>query len=157
MARALARAGAHAALHGSRPEPAALAAAIASEHGVQTACFAADLERRAETASLVPRTLERFGRLDVLVNNAGIIRRADASDFSDEDWDAVLEVDLSSVFRLCRDAGRHMLERGSGKIINTAWSLRWKGAIRGPPTAPGKAASRKLRKGLPIKGPGRAG
>ena len=87
MARALARAGAHVALHASRLEPADLAAAIASEHGVRTASFVADLAIRTETASLVPRTLERFGRLDVLVNNAGMIRRADARDFSDDDWD----------------------------------------------------------------------
>jgi 2-deoxy-D-gluconate 3-dehydrogenase len=155
MARALARAGAHVALHASRTEPAGLAAGIASDHGVQTACFVADLERRAETASLVPRTLGRFGRLDVLVNNAGIIRRADASDFSDEDWDAVLEVDLSSVFRLCRDAGRHMLERGSGKIINIASVLSFQGGIRVPAYAAAKGAVAQLTKALANEWAGR--
>ena len=62
-----------------------------------------------------------FGRLDILVNNAGTIRRQPAADHSDEDWDAVLAVNLSSVFRLCRAAGRHMIDRGEGgKIINVA-------------------------------------
>jgi len=119
MARALARAGAHVALHASQTEPAALAAAIASEHGVQTACFAADLERRTETASLVPRTLERFGRLDVLVNNAGIIRRADARDFSDEDWDAARRDEVDLIFYLTRAAWRRLIA-GSGVVVNMA-------------------------------------
>jgi 2-dehydro-3-deoxy-D-gluconate 5-dehydrogenase len=155
MARALARAGADVALHASRTEPTALAAAIASEHGVRTACVVADLERREETATLVPRTLERFGRLDVLVNNAGIIRRADARDFRDEDWDAVLEVDLSSVFRLCRDAGRHMLDRGSGKIINIASVLSFQGGIRVPAYAAAKGAVAQLTKALANEWAGR--
>ena len=155
MARALARAGAHVALHASRAEPTAVAAAIASEHGVKTECFVADLERRAETATLVPRTLERFGRLDIVVNNAGIIRRAEASDFGDEDWDAVLEVDLSSVFRLCRDAGRHMLERGNGKIINIASILSFQGGIRVPAYAAAKGAVAQLTKALANEWAGR--
>ena len=148
LARALARAGAHIALHASRAEATAVAAAIQSEHGVETACLVADLEQRTETATLVPRTLERFGRLDVLVNNAGIIRRAEAREFSDEDWDAVLEVDLSSVFTLCRDAGRHMLERGSGKIINVASILSFQGGIRVPAYAAAKGAVAQLTKAL---------
>jgi 2-deoxy-D-gluconate 3-dehydrogenase len=155
MARALACAGADVALHASRTEPTALAAAIASEQGVRTACVVADLERREETATLVPRTLERFGRLDVLVNNAGIIRRADAKDFRDEDWDAVLEVDLSSVFRLCRDAGRHMLDRGSGKIINIASVLSFQGGIRVPAYAAAKGAVAQLTKALANEWAGR--
>jgi 2-dehydro-3-deoxy-D-gluconate 5-dehydrogenase len=155
MARALARAGAHVALHASRLEPVDLAAAIASEHGVTTAAFVANLERRDETAMLVPRTLERFGRLDVLVNNAGMIRRADASDFSDDDWDAVLEVDLSSVFRLSRAAGRHMLDRGSGKIINIASVLSFQGGIRVPAYAAAKGAVAQLTKALANEWAGR--
>jgi 2-deoxy-D-gluconate 3-dehydrogenase len=155
MARALARAGADVALHASRLEPADLAAAVASEHGVQTASFAADLARRTESASLVPRTLERFGRLDVLVNNAGMIRRADAREFSDDDWDAVLEVDLSSVFRLSRDAGQHMLDRGSGKIINIASVLSFQGGIRVPAYAAAKGAVAQLTKALANEWAGR--
>ena len=148
MARALARAGAHIALHASRTEPSGLAAALAADYRVETAGFVADLERREETATLVKRTLDRFGRLDVLVNNAGIIRRAEAEECSDEDWDAVLQVDLSSVFRLCRDAGRHMLERGSGKIINIASILSFQGGIRVPAYAAAKGAVAQLTKAL---------
>src|SRR5205823_14953175 len=76
------------------------------------------------------------------------IRRAESSEFSDEDWDAVLEVDLSSVFALCRDAGRHMLERGSGKIINIASILSFQGGIRVPAYAAAKGAVAQLTKAL---------
>src|SRR5437764_9004919 len=99
MARALAGAGAHVALHASRSGPADLASSIAAQHGVETAVLTANLEHRDQTATLVPRTLERFGRLDVVVNNAGVILRAAADAYSDDDWDTVMEVDLSSVFR----------------------------------------------------------
>jgi 2-deoxy-D-gluconate 3-dehydrogenase len=155
MARALAAAGAHVALHASRTAPTALAAAIAAERHVTAECFVADLERREQTATLVPRTLDRFGRLDVLVNNAGMIRRASASDFTDEDWDATIEVDLSSVFRLCRDAGRHMLERGSGKIINIASVLSFQGGIRVPAYAAAKGAVAQLTKAFANEWAGR--
>jgi len=58
--------------------------------------------------------------LDILVNNAGTIRRAPAVDYSEADWDLVIQVNLSSVFSLSQLAGRHMLERGRGKILNIA-------------------------------------
>src|SRR3954451_18657346 len=95
MARALARHGATVALHGSRTEPAAVAAAMTAEHGVATVAFAADLSQRASADALIAQTLDRFGAIDILVNNAGIIRRAEAEVYADEDWDAVLEVNLS--------------------------------------------------------------
>ncbi|WP_019834425.1 SDR family oxidoreductase, partial [Sphingomonas sp. PR090111-T3T-6A] len=76
--------------------------------------------------------VERLGKLDILVNNAGIIRRADAVDFTEEDWDAVIDTNLKSVFFLCQAAGRHMLARGSGKIINIASMLTFQGGIRVP-------------------------
>ena len=155
MARALAAAGANVILHASRTEPGELAASIASEHGVKASCLVADLERREETDTLVPRALAAAGTLDILVNNAGIIRRADAVDFSDEDWDATLEVDLSSVFRLCRAAGRHMLAEGRGKIINVASLLAFQGGIRVPAYAAAKAGVAQLTRALANEWAGR--
>jgi 2-deoxy-D-gluconate 3-dehydrogenase len=83
--------------------------------------------------------IDRFGRVDILVNNAGIIRRQPAAEHTDDFWDAVLEVNLSNVFRLCRAAGAHMLERQQGgKIINIASVLSFQGGI----TVPGYAAAK---------------
>jgi 2-deoxy-D-gluconate 3-dehydrogenase len=148
MARALAVAGADVILHASRAEPAELAASIAGEHHVKATCLVADLEKREEAATLVPRAVAAAGRLDILVNNAGIIRRADAADFGDEDWDATLEVNLSSVFRLCRAAGRHMLSAGGGKIVNVSSLLAFQGGIRVPAYAAAKGAVAQLTKAL---------
>ncbi|MEP1605586.1 MAG: SDR family oxidoreductase, partial [Marinomonas sp.] len=72
-----------------------------------------------------------------LVNNAGIIRREDALDFTEEDWDAVLDTNLKSLFFLCQAAGRHMVEWSQqdgrrGKIINIASMLSFQGGIRVP-------------------------
>src|SRR5205814_7864574 len=120
------------ALHASRVEPTELAQAIANESDTTTMCVVADLEQPAAADAIVPRVVDELGRLDILVNNAGIIRRADATAHSDEDWDAVFNVNVTGVFRLCRAAGAHMLERGSGKIINIASLLSFQGGIRVP-------------------------
>jgi 2-dehydro-3-deoxy-D-gluconate 5-dehydrogenase len=148
MARALAQAGADVVLHASTTEPHDAAAAIAAEHGVRTACLVANLEHRKEVDALIPGTLDRMGRLDIVVNNAGIIRRADAVDHDDAEWDAVVEVDLTSVFRICRAAGRHMLPQGRGKIINVASLLSFQGGVRVPAYAAAKGGVAQLTKAL---------
>ncbi|MGR3197718.1 MAG: SDR family oxidoreductase, partial [Paracoccus sp. (in: a-proteobacteria)] len=80
----------------------------------------------------VDETLEKLGGLDKLINNAGIIRRADSVDFTEEDWDAVIDTNLKTTFFLCQAAGRHMLAQGSGKIVNIASLLSFQGGIRVP-------------------------
>jgi len=87
----------------------------------------ADLADRDSVASI----FDRAGEADILVNNAGIIRRADLLDTSDEDWDAVIEVNLRSVFALSRDFARRLVRRNSGgRIINIASMLSFQGGIR---------------------------
>jgi 2-dehydro-3-deoxy-D-gluconate 5-dehydrogenase len=74
---------------------------------------------------------EEVGRVDILVNNAGIIRRADAIDFTEADWDAVMNVNLKSLFFLSQAAAKRMLADGSGgKIVNIASLLSFQGGIR---------------------------
>lgn len=148
MARALAGAGADVVLHASASEPTQSAHALARDHGVRTACVVADLERRDQVDAVVGQTLEKMGRLDILVNNAGIIRRAEADSYDDRDWDAVLEINLSSVFRLCRAAGQHMLAEGRGKIVNIASVLSFQGGVRVPAYAAAKGAVAQLTKAL---------
>ena len=139
MAVGLAGAGADVALHASERPATATAAAIGDVPARRIEVLTADLADRAAADRLIADTLARFGRIDILVNNAGIIRRQPAADHTDEDWDAVLEVNLSTVFRLCRAAGKHMLERGAGgKIVNIASLLAFQGGI----TVPGYAAAK---------------
>ena len=130
IALALAQAGADVALVGRTPaeETAAHIRAL----GRRAEIVPADLSTIAPVTGVVDAVVEGLGKLDILVNNAGIIRRADAVDFTEEDWDAVIDTNLKSVFFLCQAAGRHMLARGSGKIINIASMLTFQGGIRVP-------------------------
>jgi 2-deoxy-D-gluconate 3-dehydrogenase len=91
----------------------------------------ADLADRLAPAAIMDAVLSTFDRADVLVNNAGIIRRAPVLETSDEDWDAVIEVNLRSVFALSREFARALVERKSpGRIINVASMLSFQGGLR---------------------------
>jgi len=147
MAQALAAAGADVAVH-DREHPCATEECLRAA-GVRTACLAGDLSDRAAADRLIADTLDKMGRLDILVNNAGIIRRQPAAEHSDEYWDDVLEINLTAVFRLCRAAGRHMLERGGGgKIVNIASLLAFQGGVTVPGYAAAKGGVAQLTKAL---------
>lgn len=88
-----------------------------------------DLTRPETADKVVEAAVREFGRLDILVNNAGTTRRAPAENFTDEDWAEVLELNLNAVFRLCRAAGRVMLDQGYGKIVNVASLMSFQGGI----------------------------
>jgi 2-deoxy-D-gluconate 3-dehydrogenase len=130
IALALAHAGADLALVGRTPaeETAKKARAL----GRRAEIVSADLSTIQPVNRVVDETVEKLGRLDVLVNNAGIIRRADSLDFTEEDWDAVIDTNLKSVFFLSQAAARHMVAHGGGKIINIASMLSFQGGIRVP-------------------------
>ncbi|MFG6666866.1 2-dehydro-3-deoxy-D-gluconate 5-dehydrogenase KduD [Halomonas sp. HNIBRBA4712] len=84
-------------------------------------------------AHIIERALAQTGKLDILVNNAGTIRRAEALTFSEEDWDAVIDVNLKAAFFLAQAAAQHLIGRGSpGKIVNIASLLSFQGGIRVP-------------------------
>jgi 2-deoxy-D-gluconate 3-dehydrogenase len=104
---------------------------------------------------LVAETIAGLGGLDVLVSNAGTIRRAPAVETSDEDWLAVVDVNLHGVFRACRAAGRHMLEQGRGKIVNVASLLSFQGGITVPAYAAAKGGVAQLTKALANEWAGR--
>ena len=91
------------------------------------------LEAQAKDLNeLVARVVAELGGLDILVNNAGIIRRTPVLEFSERDWDDVIQVNLKAVFLLSQAAGRVMVEHGKGKIINVASVLSFQGGIRVP-------------------------
>jgi 2-deoxy-D-gluconate 3-dehydrogenase len=152
IAVALAEAGAHVACHGNTRAPGATCEAII-QLARRTLAITGDLADRATPRALVEETVRHFGHLDILVNNAGTIRRAPAFEYTEEDWDVVLEVNLSSVFRLSQLASRHMLERagegkGGGKIVNVASLLSFQGGITVPAYAASKGGVAQLTKAL---------
>jgi 2-deoxy-D-gluconate 3-dehydrogenase len=84
----------------------------------------------ADLRALVDEAVRQAGRLDILVNNAGTIRRGPALEFSEADWDDVLQVNLKALFFLAQAAARVMVQQGGGKIINIASMLSFQGGIR---------------------------
>ena len=148
MAIALARAGAAVVINGREPAKLQPVVARLQAEGHQATAIAADLSKREDVTRLIQQAIAWRGQLDILVNNAGIIRRTPAVDHSDADWDAVLNVNLNGVFVACREAGRHMVARGSGKIINIASLLTFFGGITVPGYAASKGAVGQLTKAL---------
>jgi len=147
IAIAFAEAGANVALHGSQSVPESVVARVAAT-GVRHAALAADLRQPDRCPELIAQTVAALGSIDILVNNAGMIRRGPAVDFTVADWDDVLAANLTSVFRLCQSAGRHMLAQGSGKIINIASLLSFQGCITVPSYAAAKGGVAQLTKAL---------
>jgi len=150
MAIALARAGADVIINGRDAGKLApvVAEITALNLGIKVTAVAADLGNRADVQRLIDEAIVWQGHLDILVNNAGIISRTPAADHTDADWDAVIDVNLNGVFTACRAAGKHMLARGSGKIINIASLLTFFGGITVPGYAASKGAVGQLTKAL---------
>ena len=144
MARALAGAGAAVAVHGNRRP----ADAVAVSLGTRAQAFAADLSKPGGAKVLFEQVKAHFGRVDVLVNNAGTIHREDAVHVSLEDWQRVLQVNLTSSFQLSQLAAKDMLERRSGKIINVASLLSFQGGIRVAAYAASKGGIAQVTKAL---------
>ncbi len=106
--------------------------------GRQFKAYQADFSNRDSLYAFIKQLKADYPRIDILVNNAGTILRNPAAEHSDEFWDEVLEVNLSSQFILSREIGSRMIAQGSGKIIFTASLLSFQGGIN----VPGYAASK---------------
>lgn len=115
IARTLHARGATVGLHGTRKEK---LDALAAELGERVFVFPANLSDRDEVKALGKQAEADLGGVDILVNNAGITRDGLFVRMSDEDWDAVLEVNLTSVFRLTRELTQAMMKRRYGRIVN---------------------------------------
>jgi 2-deoxy-D-gluconate 3-dehydrogenase len=138
IALALAEAGANVACHGRDPDPGTICSEIQAL-GRRSAYFPGDIAEVNVCSALIERTVSEFGSLDILVNNAGIIRRAPAADYSPENWDDVISVDLTAVFRLSQLAARQMFKQAApGKILNIASVLSFQGGILVPAYAAAK-------------------
>jgi 2-deoxy-D-gluconate 3-dehydrogenase len=97
-----------------------------------------DISKKEDIERIVNKTLEKFGKIDFLFNNAGIIRRCPSEDYSEKDWDEVISINLKGVFLLAQAVGRVMIKQGGGKIINTSSLI----AVTGGKTIPAYAASK---------------
>jgi 2-dehydro-3-deoxy-D-gluconate 5-dehydrogenase len=108
------------------------------------------LEADAKLASeVVEECVSELGRLDILVNNAGIIRRAPALEFGEDDWEAVVKINLNAAFYLSQAAARHFVEEGrGGRIINTASVLSYEGGMIVPSYSASKAGIANLTRAL---------
>jgi len=93
---------------------------VASELPILTGIIAADVSDPEQVKSAVAEAIERMGSLDVLINNAGISIRHDFLDITPEEWDDVMGVNLKGVFLMAQAAARHMVDKGSGVILQTA-------------------------------------
>jgi 2-deoxy-D-gluconate 3-dehydrogenase len=117
--------------------------------GGGAAAFRADLSGTGGAAELFAAVKERFGRVDVLVNNAGTIHREAAEEVALEDWQRVLQVNLTSVFQLSQLVAKDMMGRAAGgKIVNIASLLSFQGGIRVPAYAASKGGIAQLTKAL---------
>jgi len=108
----------------------------------------ADLSKFEAIQSVVDKTIAEFGKVDILFNNAGIIRRVPAIDFPEKDWDDVMNINSKTVFFLSQAVARDMMKRKYGKIINTASLLSFSGGITVPSYAASKGAVAQITKAL---------
>jgi 2-dehydro-3-deoxy-D-gluconate 5-dehydrogenase len=148
IAIALAQAGANVACHGRGADGKATNETI-RKMGRNSFYLAGNMSDATLYPALIGKTIEEFGSIDILVNNAGMIRRAPAAEYPLSDWDELIAVNLTAVFRLSQLASQDMLKRGAkGKILNIASLLSFQGGILVPAYAAAKGGVAQLTKAL---------
>jgi len=109
--------------------------------GRRCVAIQADLSDKASVSTIVATTVKELGGIDILFNNAGIIRRAPITEFSEKDWDDVMNINIRTLFFLSQAVGKVMIEQGrGGKIVNTASMLSFQGGILVPSYTASKSA-----------------
>lgn len=106
---------------------------LVEKEGRKIVFYQADLTKRNVISELVEACMKEYGRIDILINNAGTIRRAPLLEYKDEDWQAVMDINLNSVYYLSQEVAKVMVNQGSGKIINIASMLAFQGGKFVPP------------------------
>jgi 2-deoxy-D-gluconate 3-dehydrogenase len=148
VARRLAAGGASVAIFNRNQERAEAAVQGIRDSGHTAHAFAADISNTESVDAAFAAALEKFGRVDGLVNNAGLTRDGLFMRMSDAQWDEVINTNLNAQWVLAREIGRGMVERGGGKIIFTASLLTFQGGITVPGYAAAKGAIGQLTKAL---------
>lgn len=116
--------------------------------GGKAKIIACDMGNQTHLKTVIPKIIEEYQRLDILVNSAGIQRRAPAIHFSEEDWDEVININLKALWLLSQAAGQYMVQQKRGKIINIASLLSFQGGITVPAYAAAKGGVSQLTKAL---------
>jgi NAD(P)-dependent dehydrogenase (short-subunit alcohol dehydrogenase family) len=151
IAHGLAEAGADVVPTSRRMEQVEVAAGEIEERGRRSLRVASDVGDRDSLQKVLDLCLETFGKVDILVNSAGRTRRAPTLDFTEEDWDAILDTNLTGTLRACQVFGRHMLERGYGRIINIASLSSFVALFEVAAYSASKAAVASLTKSLAVE------
>jgi NAD(P)-dependent dehydrogenase (short-subunit alcohol dehydrogenase family) len=121
------------------------------ERGRRTLRVQSDVSDRASLQQVLDESIKAFGKVDILVNSAGRTKRAPTLDFSEEDWNAIIETNLTGTLRACQVFGRHMLEREYGRIINIASLSTFVALYEVAAYSASKAAVASLTKSLAIE------
>jgi 2-dehydro-3-deoxy-D-gluconate 5-dehydrogenase len=121
---------------------------IIEKNGGKSIAIAANLMTTEPIQGIVDQTIKTFGKVDILINNAGIIRRTPAIDFSEKDWDDVLAINLKTVFFFSQAVARDMMKRNYGKIINIASLLAFQGGVFVPSYAASKGGVAQISKSM---------
>jgi 2-dehydro-3-deoxy-D-gluconate 5-dehydrogenase len=128
--------------------PSAETEEIIKKIGRKTLMVVSNLMNMESIPVLVEKTISTFGKIDILLNNAGIIRRAPAIDFSEKDWDDVMQLNSKTVFFLSQACARDMMKRKYGKIIDISSLLAFQGGILVPSYAASKGAVAQMTKSM---------
>ncbi len=151
IAKGMAEAGADVVPTSRREDMVEAAAAEIEQRGRRTIRVSSDVSDRASLQRVLEETVSAFGKVDILVNCAGRTKRAPTLDFSEEDWNDILDTNLTGTLRASQVFGRHMLERESGSIINIASLSTYVALYEVAAYSASKAAVASLTKSLAIE------
>lgn len=151
IAHGLTEAGADVICSSRRAEQVEAAAAEIEGFGRRTIRCVSDVASRESLQNLLDSAIQEFGKVDILVNSAGRTKREPTLDVSQEDWDLILETNLTGTLRSCQIFGRHMLENGYGRIVNIASLSTFVSLFEVAAYSASKAAVASLTKSLAIE------
>ncbi len=151
IAHGLAEAGADVIPTSRRREQVEEAAKEIEERGRKTLRLTSDVSDRASLQSVLEHSVKAFGQVDILVNSAGRTKRAPTVDYSEEDWNDIIDTNVTGTLRACQVFGRHMIERRYGRIINIASLSTFVALYEVAAYSASKAAVASLTKSLAIE------
>src|SRR6185503_13996189 len=151
IANGMAEAGADVVATSRRQEQVEAVASEIEQRGRKTLRLTSDVTDRSSLERVLDRSIQSFGKVDILVNSAGRTKRGPTLDYSEEDWNGIIETNLTGTLRACQVFGRHMLERRYGRIINIASIASFVALLEVAAYCASKAAVASFTKSLAIE------